>query len=280
MSTASGGTVGDDPTRAIRPGRDLEGRTAFVTGSGRNIGRAIAVELASRGANVIVNARTNVAEAEAVVAECVALGADADLVIGDAADQATIDAAARIADTRFGGVDISVSNAATRPFQALRDMTFEDWQRVLDTQLSASFRLASTFTPGMIERGWGRIIHITGPDSFMGLANRAHNVAAKGGLRGLTKALAVELGPYGITVNDVAPGIMHTERLDLSHPHVTTQGAPRDENDRSHLVRLIPVGRLGLAEDVAYACGFLASPRAGYYTGTVMCCFGGWINPG
>ncbi len=260
---------------------DLQGHIAFVTGSGRNIGKAIALELASRGANVIVNARTSRAEVEAVAAECRAFGSDADVVLGPASEQATIDAALEVATNRFGGtVDISVSNAAVRPFQALRDMTFDDWERVLDTQLNAAFRMAATFSPGMIERGWGRIIHITGPDAFIGLPNRAHNVAAKGALRALTKALAVELGRFGVTVNDVAPGILQTERLDATHPHVTSDGAPTDENDRSHLIALIPVGRLGTPEDVAYACGFLASPRASYYTGTVMHCFGGWINPG
>lgn len=260
-------------------GAELAGHTAFVTGSGRNIGRAIALELAGRGANVVVNARSNEAEAEAVAGECRAVGVRAETVVGDAARQSTIDAAAR-AGAELGGVDIVVSNAAVRPHQSLADMTFDDWQRVLDTQLNASFRLASTFTPPMKARGWGRIIHVTGPDAFIGLANRAHNVAAKGALRGFTKALAVELGPFGITVNDVAPGILATERNDASHPHVTAAGAPADENDRSKLVRLIPVGRLGTPDDVAYACGFLASPRAGFLTGIVVPVFGGWINPG
>ena len=257
---------------------DLGGHTALVTGSGRNVGRAIALELAGCGANVVVNARTDRAEAMAVAEQCRALGAEAAVVIGDAADQATIDAAQAAGD-RLGGVDVVVSNAAVRPFQALTDMSFADWQGVLDTQLNASYRLAATFVPRMKERGWGRIIHITGPDAFIGLPNRAHNVAAKAALRGLTKALAVELGPFGITVNDVAPGILETERNDASHPHRTESGAPRDENDRSRLVRLVPVGRLGRPDDVAYACAFLASPRADYLTGIVIPCFGGWINP-
>ena len=257
---------------------ELDGHTAFVTGSGRNIGRAIALELAARGANVVVNARRDADEAAAVAAECAAHGVAAEVVIGSAAEQATIDAAAREGE-RLGGIDIVVSNAAVRPFQSLADTTFADWQAVLDTQLNASFRLASTFVPAMKERGWGRIIHVTGPDAFIGLANRAHNVTAKAALRGLTKALAVELGPFGITVNDVAPGILATERNDESHPHVSSQGAPSNENDRSRLVRLIPVGRLGTPDDVAYACGFLASPRASFITGIVVPCFGGWINP-
>jgi NAD(P)-dependent dehydrogenase (short-subunit alcohol dehydrogenase family) len=125
---------------------ELAGHTAFVTGSGRNIGRAIAVELAARGANVVVNARSNAHEAAAVAAECATLGVATEVVIGNAAEQATIDAAARAGEA-FGGIDVVVSNAAVRPYQSLADMAFADWQAVLDTQLNASFRLASTFVP-------------------------------------------------------------------------------------------------------------------------------------
>jgi 3-oxoacyl-[acyl-carrier protein] reductase len=257
--------------------RELAGKTAVVTGSGRNLGRAIAIEFASRGANVIVNSRTNKDEAEATAELVREAGGRAVVQLGDVSQQETIDEIAEVAGLEFGGVDIYVSNAALRPFQSFFDTTLEDWQRILDIQLNASFRMAKTFVPGMVEKGWGRVIHITGPDAFIGAANRPHNVTAKGGLRALTKSLAIELGPHGITVNDVAPGAMNTERNDASHPHVTTKGAPV-ENDRSHAIAHIPVGRLGEPEDVAYACGFLASPRAGFFTGTVMTCFGGQWN--
>jgi 3-oxoacyl-[acyl-carrier protein] reductase len=253
--------------------KDLAGKTALVTGSGRNNGRAIALELAAMGANLIVNSRSNREEADAVVREARALGADALAVIGDVSRGDTIDEIAARAVSEFGGVDITVSNAAIRPYQSFFDMSLEDWQRVLDTQLNTSFRLAKTFSPGMVERRWGRIIHITGRDALIGVPNRAHNVAAKGAIRGLTKALAIELGPYGITVNDVAPGkISHPDR-ELSHPVVTVdENSGRSEGDVLHE---IPVGRLGRPEDVAYACGFLASTRADFFTGTLMCCFGG-----
>lgn len=258
--------------------QDLKSKTAVVTGSGRNIGRAIALEFASRGANVVVNARSNREDVEAVASQAREFGVQAAVVVGDVSQQQTIDEIAE-AGKEFGGIDISVSNAAIRPHQSFFDTTIEDWYRVLDTQLNASFRLAKALVPGMAEKKWGRIIHITGPDAFLGLENRAHNVTAKGGLRALTKSLAIELGPYGITVNDVAPGAIDTIKNDLSHPHVTTEGAP-DEDARHTTISKIPVGRLGTPEDLAYACGVLASPRAGFLTGLVIPVFGGQWNVG
>ena len=245
---------------------ELAGHTAFVTVSGRNIGRAIALELAARGANVVVNARRDADEAAAVAAECAAHGVATEVVIGSAAEHATIDAAAREGE-RLGGIDIVVSNAAVRPFQSLADTTFADWQAVLDTQLNASFRLASTFVPAMKERGWGRIIHVTGPDAFIGLANRAHNVAAKAALRGLTKALAVELGPAGIRVNSVAPTFVETEM---------TASFLAEPTFRRGVVDKIPLGRLGTTDEVANAIAFLASPLASLITGTSLVVDGGW----
>jgi 3-oxoacyl-[acyl-carrier protein] reductase len=257
--------------------QDLVGKTALVTGAGRNIGRAIVLEFASRGANVVVNGRANREEAETTAKLAREYDVKAIVQLGDISQQETIDAIKTAADAELGGVDIYVSNAALRPFQSFFDTTVEDWLRILDIQLNASFRLAKTLTPGMVDKKWGRIIHITGPDSFTGLANRAHNVTAKGGLRALTKCLAIELGPFGITVNDVAPGAINTELNELSHPHITEAGAPV-ENQRHSVVSEIPVGRLGEVTDVAYACGFLASPRAGFFTGTVLPVFGGQWN--
>jgi 3-oxoacyl-[acyl-carrier protein] reductase len=254
--------------------KELAGRTALVTGSGRNLGRAILLELAAMGANVIVNTRSNVEEARAVASEAERLGVRSLIVVGDISSHDTIDEIVRKAVAEFGGIDVSVSNAALRPRQSFFDTPVDDWLRILDMQLNASFRLAKAVVPGMIQKQWGRIIHITGPDAFLGVPNRAHNVTAKGGLRALTKCLAIELGPYGITVNDVAPGVIDTERNDESHPQITLGTS----ESRSHFVDTIPVRRLGTADDVAYACRFLASPRAGFYTGTVMCCFGGQWN--
>jgi 3-oxoacyl-[acyl-carrier protein] reductase len=257
--------------------KELEGKCALVTGSGRNIGRAIALEFAERGANIVVNVRSNEVEAKEVVEAAKACGVDAFSVIGDVSKQETIGRIQEAATARLGGVDIYVSNAATRPYQSFFDTEIGDWLGVLDTQLNASFRLAKAFVPHMKEQSWGRIIHITGPDAFLGYANRAHNVTAKGGLRALTKSLAIELGQYGITVNDVAPGAIATERNELSHPRVTADGEPMEDN-REKYIPAIPVGRLGTPADIAYACAFYASPRASFFTGTVLACFGGQWN--
>jgi NAD(P)-dependent dehydrogenase (short-subunit alcohol dehydrogenase family) len=259
------------------PFRDLEGKTALVTGAGRNIGRAVALELAAKGADVVVNVRSNKDEGEEVAAEAREHGVRAVLGVGDISEQDTVDRIAELAAAEFGGVDIVVSSAALRPVQSFFELPIEDWQRILNTQLTASFRLAKAFAPWMAEQRWGRIIHITGPDAFIGLPYRAHNVTAKGGLRALTKSLAIELGPLGITVNDVAPGNIRSKKDDASHPVI---GSAAAHDDREAHVVDIPVGRLGEPEDVAYACGFLASPRAGFYNGTAMLCFGGQWNPG
>lgn len=255
--------------------RDLEGKTALVTGSGRNIGRAIALELAANGANILVNTRSNKQEAEAVAEELRAHGVQARTVVGDVSTAEAVADLYTTAEAYFGGVDILVSNAALRPYQSFFDTTLEDWYAILDVQLNASFRLAKTFAPGMVKRNWGRIIHVTGPDAFSGVRNRCHNVVAKGGLRALTKCLALELAPYGVTVNDVAPAHIAHPHADRSHPIVTLDGGqtPGDAERAAE----VPVGRLGTPEDVAYACGFLASPRASYYTGTVLTCFGGML---
>lgn len=253
--------------------RDLVSKTALVTGSGRNIGRAIALEFASRGANVIVNSRSNVAQAQEVTEEARQLGVKAIAVVGDVSAQETIDEiAARSSSAGLEPVAIYVSNSSARPVIPLASVTPEQWQEVVDVQLRASFLLARAFVPGMVEKRWGRIIHITGPSAFLGVPNRPH-VAAKGGLRGLTKSLAIELGPYGITVNDVAPG----EIRGIEAQAMSESGAPDPRHDPHSP---IPVGRTGKPEDIAYGCGFLASPRAAFFTGLVLVCSGGqWMAP-
>ena len=159
----------------METGRDLEGKTALVTGSGRNLGRAILLEFAARGANVVVNARSNRAEAEAVAAEARALGADALVALGDVGDPDAVRAIVGEAQRRFTAIDISVRNAATRPHQGVLDVSAEDWRRALAINLDASFHLAQAVAPAMIERGWGRIIHIGG--GFGVAPGRVHTLA-------------------------------------------------------------------------------------------------------
>jgi NAD(P)-dependent dehydrogenase (short-subunit alcohol dehydrogenase family) len=257
-------------THAARdPDLDFEGRTILVTGSGRNLGRAIVLEFAKRGANVIVNARSNLAEAEAVRAEAEALGARALVVMGDASEPAVIAEMKARAEEAFSRVDIYVSNAARRLAKSFFDTTDEEWTYHLNQQLTASWRLAKTFTPAMCDAGWGRIVHMNGPDGYTGMWDRAPHSAAKAGLRTLTKSLAIGLGQYGVTVNDINPGYSDTERDLTTHPQFA------DPKRAEQLAASIPIRRATRMDEVAFACAFLCSSRAGAITGSIIHVDGG-----
>ena len=248
---------------------DFSGRTILVTGSGRNIGRAIILEFAARGANVIVNARTNRAEAEGVADAARALGADALVVMGEAADPAVVAEMKSAAEERFGRVDISVSNAARRPYKDFWETTDDDWHQYLNQQLTASWYLAKAFAPGMRDAGYGRIIHINGPDGYAGGWMRVPHSTAKGGLRSLTKSLARGLGAYGITVNDINPGYTETVRDPQTHPFLI------GEENYERTVARIPIGRGTTTRELAFACAFLCSAPAGCITGSILHVDGG-----
>lgn len=249
----------------------IAGKTALVTGSGRNIGRAIVLELASRGANVIVNARSDEAEADAVAKEAEGLGARSLVVMGDAADKATVERMRIQAEETFGGVDIYVSNAARRLYKDFFDITDEDWHYYLNQQLTASWYLAKAFVPGMRDRGWGRVVHINGEDGWLGGWTRVPHSVGKGGLRTLTKSLASGLGQYGITVNDVSPGFIDTIRDMDTHPEVT-----RERTEQ--FLPAIPIRRQPTPEEMAWACAFLCSTRSAAITGAVIHVNGGqWM---
>ena len=190
----------------------LAGRVALVTGSGRNIGRAIILRLAADGADVVVNARTNAAEADAVAAEARALGVRAIAVLGDVADRRAVDAMVEAAIAELGRIDILVNNAAIRPSKPFVDLTDDDWERVRGVVLDGAFYCTRAVVPGMIERGSGNIQLIVGGGAFSGGKERAHISAAKMGLVGLGRSLARELGPHNIRVNLVSPGIIDTTR--------------------------------------------------------------------
>lgn len=246
----------------------LRGKTALVTGSGRNIGRAIVLEFAARGANVVINTRSNADEAHAVARQAEALGVGAAVVLGDSGDKATIDRLKLEAERRFGRVDIYVSNAAKRLYKNFFETSDEDWHRHLNQQLSASWYLAKAFVPGMQQARWGRIIHINGPDGYNGGWTRIPHSTAKGALRTLTKSLARGLGEFGITVNDVAPGHIDTVRDPTTHPQMTADVAKRVAGE-------LPIRRLPTPEDIAWACAFLCAPRSGAITGSVIHVDGG-----
>ncbi len=237
----------------------LKGRTAFVTGAGRNIGRAIALELARCGANVVVNARSNREEAEAVVAAARELAVEAIYLLGDVGQAADVQRMAREALEHFGTVDILINNAAIRPAKPFLELDEADWHRVLDVDLNAAFYTAKAFLPAMVAGGWGRIINLTGMNAIHGYAGRAPVSAAKHGVWGLTKALAKEFGPRGVTVNAVSPGPIRSQHPD---PAMT-------QHIESQLGK-IPLGRLGEPQEIAALCGFLASEAGGFISGQMI----------
>ena len=232
---------------------DLTGRIAIVTGASRGIGRAIALELAKRGARVVGTATT-----EEGAAKISAGGVSGKAL--DVTSQEQCDALLK----ELGEVHILVNNAGiTRDNLALR-MKDAEWDDVMETNLKAVFRLSRGVMRGMVKARWGRIINITSVVGASGNAGQANYAAAKAGVVGLTKSLARELGSRNITVNCVAPGFIDTDM---------TRALPEDQ--KSALLGQIPLGRLGAAEDVAAAVAYLASPAAGYVTGTVLHVNGG-----
>lgn len=244
----------------------LTGRTALVTGSGRNLGRGIALGFARAGANLVLNGHHDEAALAQVAREVEALGAQALYVVADVSRPEQVARMVESAQQRFGAVDIAVSNVGLRPRQALLEISVEDWRKVIETNLSAAFYLARAVLPAMKKNRWGRIIHMSGHDGFMPIANRAHNVAAKAGLHALAKAIAVEFGEFGITANTIAPFMMDTVRDEKDYPDYPRRFAEAAQK--------MPLRRLGTAEDVAQACLYLASEDS-YVTGQVIHLTGG-----
>ena len=241
----------------------LDGKVALVTGSGRNIGRSVALALAKEGANVVVNARTNRKEAESVAEEVRALGAKAIPLLADVGIRKQLEAMLDQALAEFGHIDIVVNNAAARPHKPFAEMSYEDWRNVLATDLDSAFLSAKAALPGMVERQWGRVINLSGLQAFQGRHGGAHISAAKVGLIGFTRALATELAPDGILVNCIVPGLIDTIRV----------GEPRTRPP-SRLSE-IPVGRMGEPQDIASLCSFLCSDAAGFITGQTIHVNGG-----
>jgi 3-oxoacyl-[acyl-carrier protein] reductase len=238
---------------------DLSGRTALVTGASGGIGSAVARQLHAQGARVVLSGRRRAALDE-VAAE---LG---ERVLVEPADLADAAAPERLvaAVEAAGGLDILVNNAGlTRDSLALR-LKDEDWQTVLDVNLTAGFRLIRSALRGMLRRRFGRIVNITSIVALTGNPGQANYAAAKAGMIGMSKALAAEVATRGITVNCVAPGFIET---------AMTEGL--GEQQQARLLQQIPLGRLGSGADVAAAVGYLASAEAAYVTGQTLHVNGG-----
>ncbi len=242
------------------------GRTAIVTGSGRNIGRAIALSLARQGAQVVVNGHSDRAAVDAVVQEIQEAGGQALGIMADVSDDKQVQQLVQRAVETYGSADMIISNVAIRRKQHFLDITPQDWQDVLQTNLTPAFYLARHALPHMLEKKWGRLVFISGFDGFWGqVPERAHNIAAKSGLHGLAMALAREFGAQGITANTVAPGAIDTVRDWTQYTH----------QDRQKIESEIPLGRYGKPDEVAAACDLLCSERGAFISGQVIHVNGG-----
>jgi 3-oxoacyl-[acyl-carrier protein] reductase len=233
--------------------KPLSGRVALVTGAGRNIGRAIALALAEDGAAVVVNARSNQAEADAVVSEIAAQGGQAISVLADIADAAAVERMVAAAASRFGRIDFLVNNAALRREKPLDQMTIAEWRDVMGVTLDGPFLCVKACLPYLTRSGAGAIVNLGGMSVHTGAKDRLHVVTAKSGLVGFTRALAQDLAERRITVNLVVPGLIGTPRAGPEPQHHSTH----------HTL----TGERGTPADVAGTVRFLCGPAARYVTG-------------
>ena len=242
----------------------LDGKVALITGSGRNIGRATALKLAGEGAHIIVNARTNQAEADAVAHEVRDRGVKSLAILGDIGKKDQVDAMVARTLGEFGRIDILINNAAIRPHKPFTEVTVQDWERVRGVVLDGAFYCTQAAIPSMVKNQYGRILFFTGEGAFTGGSGRAHVSAAKMGLVGLARALASEFAPQNIRVNVVSPGSIDTRR---DNPEWYQGHAPSAAG--------IPLGRQGHVNEIASACLFLVSDDGGFVTGQTIHVNGG-----
>ncbi|MFW5867572.1 MAG: 3-oxoacyl-[acyl-carrier-protein] reductase [Armatimonadota bacterium] len=244
-------------------------RVALVTGGSRGIGAAIALRLARDGCDLALNwvdegSRDNEAEVEAIAEQAGALDVEALCVEADVTDRDAVSAMVAEVSERLGPVAVLVNNAGITRDRTLRKLAPEDWDRVIEVNLTGAFNCAREVLDGMTEAGWGRIVSLSSVVALMGNFGQANYAASKAGLIGLTKSLAQEVARKGVTVNAVAPGFIATEM---------TAAIPDDVAEQ--IVASIPIGWMGEAVDVANAVAFLASDEARYITGHVLSVNGG-----
>ena len=245
---------------------NLKGKVALVTGAAQNIGRSIAMELAAAGADLIINTKTQKEKAESVAEEICRLDQKAIVLMADIAILDQVERMVQSATEHFGHIDILVNNAAVRPSIPFLEMEPQQWHDVLGVNLHGTFHCCRTVIPYMLQNGWGRIINMIGWTAFAGFANRAHTVAAKAGVHGLTRALAIEFAAKNITVNSVAVAYVETVRKKEWYPNW-----PSEEELR----RQIPMQRQGRMDEVGKVVAFVASEDSSYITGQVIHANGG-----
>lgn len=244
--------------------KELEGKTALVTGASRGIGAGIALTLGDAGAHIIANYNESAEKAKKVAQEIIKKGGAAITIQADVSDYAQAKKLFAQAEKEFGSIDILVNNAGIHQHLQVHDLPFEDWKRVIQVNLDSTFICSKLALPYMKKKGWGRIINISSVVAYSGTDVESHYAASKAGQVGFTKALALETAKYGITVNAIAPGSVETDML-----------AVNTEERRKKLTSAIPVGRIGQPEDIAYGVLFLASPKASFITGQVLHINGG-----
>jgi 3-oxoacyl-[acyl-carrier protein] reductase len=242
----------------------LAGQVAIITGGVRRIGKAIALALAGEGAAIVVNARSSRKEADATAAEIAAAGGRALVHLADITDEAAVERMFDAVIKEFGRIDILVNNAANREEVSFLDMTLEQWRGITSVILDGAFLCSRAALRHMVRNKYGRIINIGGVSAHRGAAERAHVGAAKAGIVGLTRALALEFAKQGITVNCVVPGRIGGERSATSGHGIAPPA---------------PVGRDGTVEEVAEMVRLLCLPNGGYITGQTIHISGGLYLP-
>ncbi|MEE3849431.1 SDR family NAD(P)-dependent oxidoreductase [Gordonia sp. LSe1-13] len=248
--------------------RASAGRVAVVTGGGSGIGQAVAEHLSSAGHRVAV-LDINGDAAESVARRLNSDGGESIAVAVDVADRTDVDKAAGMVRERFGPVEILVTSAGIEAQSPYTDISQEDWDRLIAVNLTGTFNCTQSMIPDMQAGGWGRIVTISSSSAQSGAPERAHYVASKGGVIALTKALAFEYSPQGITANTIPPSIIATP---MAEAGVKAGHIPKLED----LAAMTPVRRAGMPDDIAAAAAFLCSDHAGFITGQVIGVNGGW----
>lgn len=244
---------------------ELAGKVALVTGAAKNLGRAIALELAAAGAAVAINTRASRAEADAAVAEIRAAGGKAAMYLADIADAAAVKSMHAAVVSELGPVDILVLNASVRREIPFMEMSFEEWRQVMGISLDGSFHCIQAVLPDMVKAGRGDVITLGGDTALHGAVGKVHSSAGKSGLAGMTRALAREFGPQGVRFNCVSPGHFNTVRVGNRAARPAATGH-------------IPLGRYGEPNEIAATVRFLCSPGAGFITGQTLHVNGGqWM---